>query len=153
MFRTLPIVERIHRDGEIPATAADYQRDTMTLGWEERVKTRGRRQADGGAEFGLSLPRGTILVAGDCLIVERHRLIVAVIERSEVVFIVTPRTPTEWGVFGYHIGNGHHPVMITDRGLVCPDMPGVESLLQYNQIPYERGLRAFTPLASVRTHA
>ncbi|HEX3703643.1 MAG TPA: hypothetical protein VHU82_09940 [Vicinamibacterales bacterium] len=152
MFRTLPTVERTHREIDLPAAAAAYGRDTMTLGWEERLKTRGWRQSDAGTEFALGLPRGTVLSAGDLLVVDRHRLIVAVIERSEVVFVMKPRTPGEWGLYAYHVGNGHHPVMITDRDLVCPDVPGVESLLQYHRIPYERGLRAFTPITSVSAH-
>jgi urease accessory protein len=149
VFRTLPTVDRIHHDADLPASAAGYARDTITLGWEDRVKTRGRRQADEGVEFGVAFPHGTILRAGDLLIVEPHRLIVAVVERSELVFVVTPHTPAEWGLFAYHVGNGHHPVMITEHELVCPNVPGVESLLQYHRIPYERGLRAFTPVASL----
>jgi hypothetical protein len=35
--------------------------------------------------------------------------------------------------------------MVTDRALVCPDLPGVEMLLQYHRIPYERADMAFTP--------
>lgn len=152
VFRTLPLVERIYRDADLPASAADYARDTITLGWEDRMKTRGRRQADDGLEFGLALPRGTILRAGDLLIVERSRLVIAVVERSEVVFVMKPRTTTEWGLFAYHVGNGHHPVMVTGQEIVCPDVPGIESLLQYHHIPYERRLRAFTPVASVSPH-
>jgi len=35
--------------------------------------------------------------------------------------------------------------MVTDRALVCPDVPGVEALLQYHRIPYVRADVAFTP--------
>ena len=56
--------------------------DTIALGWEDRLKTRGRRRSDEGLEFGTSLPRGTVLRAGDCLVIESARAIVEVVERS-----------------------------------------------------------------------
>ena len=47
----------------------------------------------------------------------------------------------------------HQPVMITDRALVCPDVPGVEQLLQQHHMPYTRAMRPFTPAATVAGHA
>jgi urease accessory protein len=152
MFRSLPVVERTYRGMELPAWCADYARDTITLGWEERLKARGRRLSAGGIEFGTSLPRGTILREGDRFILEGPRVVVSVVERREAVFVIEPRSSSEWGLYAYQIGNGHQPLMITERALVCPDVPGVESLLQYHRIPYERGRIAFTPLSGVGDH-
>jgi urease accessory protein len=152
MFRALPLVERIAHDADLPAAAATYARDTVTLRWEDRMSTRGRRESDAGVEFGLALPRGTVLRGGDLLIIEPYQLIVAVVERSEVVFVVTPATTSEWALFAYHIGNGHQPLMVTERDLVSPDVPGVELLLQHHHIPYARALRAFTPVSRVSPH-
>jgi urease accessory protein UreE len=59
--------------------------------------------------------------------------------------VVEPRTSAEWALFAYHLGNGHQPLMVTDRALVCPDVPGAEALLQYHRIPYVRAEVAFTP--------
>ena len=122
---------------------------TIALGWEDRLRTRGRRRSDDGLEFGTSLPRGSVLRAGDCLVLEPARAVVEVVERLEPAFVVEPRTSAEWGLFAYHIGNGHQPLMVTDRALVCPDVPGVEALLQYHRIPYVRADVAFTPTTDV----
>ena len=112
----------------------------------------GRRQTDGGVEFGTALPRGTVLRAGDCFVLESERLVVTVIERPEPVFVIEPRSATEWALFAYHIGNRHQPVMITERSLVCPDVPGVEPLLQQHRMPYVRATLPFTPATTVAAH-
>ena len=62
--------------------------------------------------------------------------IVSIVERPEPVFVVEPRTPQEWALFAYHIGNRHQPLMVTERALVCPDVPGVEQVLQQHRMPY-----------------
>jgi urease accessory protein len=146
------IVEGICQEAELPAHAREYSRDTVTLGWEDRTHVHGRRRTDGGVEFGTSLPRGTVLHRGHCLVLDAERLVVAVVEREEAVFVVEPHAASEWALFAYHIGNHHQPVMITDGALVCPDVPGVEQLLQQHRMPYTRALRAFTPVATVAGH-
>ena len=148
----LPVADRIYRESELPESSGGYGRDTIALGWEERVKAHGRRRSDGGIEFGTSLPRGSVLRAGDCFVLDTERLVVAVIERSEPVFVIEPLASSDWGLFAYHIGNGHQPLMITDRGLVCPDVPGAESLLRHHRIPYVRAHLAFTPMGVVADH-
>ena len=152
VFKTLPVVEQAYRDESLPSSARDFRRDTIALGWEERMKSRGRRRSSGGVEFGTSLPRGTILRGGDQLVVESAQVVVEVVEQLEAVFVVEPRTREEWGLFAYHIGNGHQPLMITDRALVCPEVPGAEILLQYHGIPYVRAQTAFTPAAVGHKH-
>lgn len=147
-----PIVEQIYRAGTLPESASSYTRDTIVLGWEDRVQAHGRRLSDGGVEFGTSLPRGTVLRADDCFVLDDLRTIVAVVERPEAVFVITPRTSQEWGLFAYHIGNRHQPVMITDEGLVCPDEAGVEQLLQQQHMPHVRALLPFTPASTVAGH-
>jgi len=146
------VVERVDKSSELPDAVRGFARDTVTLGWEDRTHVHGRRRTDGGVEFGTSLPRGTVLRAGDCLVLDADRLVVSVVERDEPVFVIEPRSPSEWGLFAYHIGNRHQPLMITDRALVCPDVPGVEQLLQQHHMPYVRATRPFTPAAMVAGH-
>ena len=146
------VIEQIHREDALPETIRGYGRDTMTLGWEDRLRVRGRRRSDGGVAFGLSLPRGTILRGGDCLVVDEAKTVVVVVERSEPVFLIEPRTPQEWGLFAYHIGNRHQPLMITEAGIVCPDVAGVEQLLDQQRIPFARTTLAFTPVTSAASH-
>ena len=128
-------IEKALPEDALPATIHHYARDTITLGWEDRRRVRGQRRSDGGIVFGLSLPRGTVLRGGDCLVVDEAMTVVVVVERPEPVFLIEPRTPQEWGLFGYHIGNRHQPLMITETGIVCPDVVGVEQLLEQQRIP------------------
>jgi urease accessory protein len=148
----MTIVERVYHDDELPPIARTYGRDTVTLGWEDRTHGHGRRQTDGGVAFGTSLPRGTVLRAGDLLVLDAERVVVSIVELAERVFVVEPQTPHEWGLFAYHIGNRHQPLMIISSALVCPDVPGVEQLLQQHRMPYARATMPFTPAATVAGH-
>ena len=146
------VIARILREDALPATTRGYARDTLTLGWDDRLRVHGRRRSDGGVAFGLSLPRGTILRGGDCLVVDEAKTVVVVVERPEAVFLIEPRTPQEWGLFAYHIGNRHQPLMITEGGIVCPDLAGVEQILERQRIPFARTMLAFTPATLVASH-
>lgn len=148
----MTIVDRVYTDRDLPDAARSFARDTITLGWEDRTHGHGRRQTDGGVAFGTSLPRGTTLRGGDLFVLEPERLAVTIVERDEPVFVIAPRSRLEWGLFAYHIGNRHQPLMITDEALVCPDVPGVEPLLQQHHMPYVRDVRPFTPAATVARH-
>jgi len=147
VFKPLPVVRDVHRLHAIPVTAAGFARDTLTLGWEERLRARGRRRSDGGVEFGTALSRGTVLRDGDCLVVPELSLVVAIVERPEPVFVIAPESPAQWATFGYHIGNSHQPLMVVEGALMCPDVPGMEQVLRYHGIPFTRGEHAFTPMS------
>jgi len=149
----MTISERVYRERDLPGGARGFGRDTVTLGWEERTRAHALRTTDNGVEFGTSLPRGTVLRAGDLLVLDDERLVVAVAERLERVFLVEPRSASEWALFAYHIGNRHQPLMITDEALICPDAPGVEQVLQQHHMPYTRATRAFTPVTAVAGHS
>jgi len=147
------VIERVYRASELPEAMRAYVKDTVTLGWEDRTHAHGRRRTDSGLEFGTSLPRGTVLRDGDCFVIDNPPTVVCIVERPEPVFVIEPRSAPEWALYAYHIGNRHQPVMITDRSLVCPDVPGVEQLLQQHRMPYVRATMPFTPAATVVGHA
>lgn len=147
VFKPLPVVREVHRLHAMPVVAAGFARDTLTLGWEERLRARGRRRSDGGVEFGTALSRGTVLRTGDCFVVVDASLVVAIVERPERVFVIVPESPAQWATFGYHIGNSHQPLMVVEGELLCPDVPGMEQVLRYHGIPFTRGERAFTPMS------
>lgn len=149
----MTIVEQIHQEPALPEQVRSYARDTITLAWEDRTFIHGRRRTDGGVEFGTALPRGTVLRAGDWFALDDERVLVAVVEQPEPVFVIEPRSAPEWALFAYHIGNRHQPLMITGDRLICPDKPGVEPLLRRYQMPYARALRPFTPAAAAAGHA
>jgi urease accessory protein UreE len=75
-----------------------------------------------------------------------------VIEREEAVLVIEPRTPVEWGLFAYHIGNSHQPVMLTEREIVCADLPGMDQVLEQHAIAFARTTRAFTPVGLLSDH-
>jgi urease accessory protein UreE len=85
-------------------------------------------------------------------VLDDAKAIVAVVERLEAVFVIEPATPREWGVFAYHIGNNHQPMMVSDGALVCPDVPGMQQLLEQHGIAFCRGMRPFTPVGFVPDH-
>ena len=155
VFKSLPTARLVLRQAELAghgASLADYARDTITLGWEDRLRSRGRRRTDAGIEFGTALARGTVLREGDGLVVDALRLIAMVSERPEPVLIITPTTSTQWGLFGYHLGNSHQPIMLTDSGIVCLDDLGTRQVLRQHAIPFERDTRPFTPIGLVADH-
>jgi len=152
LFKTVPVADAVFRIDRLPAGLLDRARDSVTLGWEERVKTRARRRTDAGVEFGMSLPRGTVLRDGDCLSLEHPPLVVVVRERPEAVLVVRPSSAAEFALWGYHIGNSHQPIMIGDDELVCAELPGMEQVLVYHGIPFSRDMRPFTPVSQAPGH-
>lgn len=148
----LPVADRVYREPDLPASSRSYGRDSLTLVWDERVKPHARRRSDGGLEFGTALPRGTVLRLGDCLVLDAAGVVVVIREQLEPVFIIEPRTPREWGLVAYQIGNRHQPLMVTEGALVCPDLPGVEPLLRHLGLTYVRSRAAFTPATLAAGH-
>jgi urease accessory protein len=146
------IAERVFHIDELSRDARAFANDTITLGWEDRTHVHGRRKTDRGVEFGTSLPRGTVLRAGDCFVLDEPRLVVTIVERAEPVFVIDPETPQEWALFAHQIGNRHQPIMILDDSIVCPDVPGMEQLLQQHRMPYRRDMRPFTPDVATTGH-
>ena len=65
----------------LPASSTAYQRHTITLGWEDRLRVRARRTSDQGFEFATTLVRGSTLAAGDCFVFDDRRLIIEVVEK------------------------------------------------------------------------
>jgi urease accessory protein len=151
-FKSLPIARAIHRPDTLPDAARACPSDTVTLGWEERLRARARRRSDGGVEFATALERGTVLRGGDCFVLEQPAIVVAVVERPEPVFVIVPRTPAEWALFAYHIGNCHQPVMVTDEAIVCVDLPGMREALEYHRIPFTERIQPFTPVVDIAAH-
>ena len=152
MFKSLPIAKTTISLDSLAPPARGYTHDTVTLGWEERLRARARRRADGGFEFATTLPRGTMLREGDCFVFEPQQIVIRVVELDEPMLVVRPLSHREWGLFAYHIGNSHQPMMITDEAIVCPDALGMDQILKYHAIPFARERRPFTPIGQVSDH-
>lgn len=152
MFRSIPIARMCYQASAVPPAAASYTHDSITLGWEDRLKARGRRRSDSGFEFATALPRGTVLAAGDRLVLDEAARVVEVRELAEDVLVVTPASPQEWGLFAYHIGNSHQPLMMTATAIVCAELPGMVQVLEFHGIPFVRERRPFTPVGLIPDH-
>jgi urease accessory protein len=147
----MTIVEQVHTAAQ-PANSA-YKQDTITLSWEERRQGHGKRRSDAGLEFAISLPNGTVLKGGDCLILDAEQTVIKVQEACEPVYIVRPKTPQDWAYYAYHVGNRHQQVMIGETELIFLQNPAVRSLLEQLHVRFETGERPFTAaLANVHTH-
>ena len=152
LFKTVPIADAVIREEHLPFECSRWPRQVVVLGWEARLKARGRRRSSEGLEFATALPRGTVLREGDVLLLESSQLIVEVRALEERVLVVRPTTTEEWALWSYHIGNSHQPLMIAADAIVCADLPGMEQVLTYHAIPFAREQRAFTPVSQAPGH-
>jgi urease accessory protein len=152
VFKALPVVHEVLRFDALPAHVRAYAPDTITLGWEARMKARARRRSDAGVEFGTALARGTILRHGDVFVLDDVATSVSVIEGEEPVLLITPATAQEWALFAYHIGNSHQPMMVDGDAIVCPDVTGMAQVLDYHRIAFTPGKRRFTPVGFMPDH-
>ena len=149
----MTIVESICSQSDVASSFNNYRRDTLTLSWEDRRHGHGKRTSDGGLEFAISLPSGTVLKSGDCMVLEPEHTIVEVQEASEPVYIVRPTSPQQWAFCAYHVGNRHQQVMIAETELIFLQNPAVKSLFEQLHIHYDIGVRPFTgALATGHSH-
>src|SRR3989442_11134601 len=136
----MTVVERIEKDSNVPG----FRRDTITLTWEERRQGHGRRKSDGGIDFVISLPGGTVLKEGDCFLLPDEKVAVVIREAPDPVYVVHPKTPQDWAYYAYHVGNRHQAVMIGETELIFLQNPAVRSLLEQLHAHYTTDARPFT---------
>ena len=86
---------------------------TLTLPWEQRIRSRLRVVLDSGAEAGLFLERGTVLGDGD-LLTSEDGTVVRVVAARETLSIVASGDPLKMARACYHLGNRHTPLEIAD---------------------------------------
>ncbi|MGE3959161.1 MAG: urease accessory protein UreE [Vicinamibacterales bacterium] len=146
-FKSVPVAETVFRADRLPAGLSGHLRDRVVLGWQERLSTRGRWRTEGGVEFGVGLPRGTVLRDGDCLALDQPPLLIAVCEKPEPVLVIVPETPERAATWAYFIGNSHQPLMVVGGVLLCADVTGADQVLAFHGIPFVRDVRPFTPAA------
>lgn len=91
---------------EIPTT------DTVTLSWDQRVRSRLRVTLDDGTPAGIFIERGAILRNGVCLIDEEGRA-VRVRAAGETVSTASCKDATLLARACYHLGNRHVPLQIS----------------------------------------
>jgi len=90
--------------------------ETLTLGFDQRQRSRLRANLDSGAEVGIVLPRGSHLHEGDCLS-EEGGLVVRVHAAVEETSVVRSTDARLFARACYHLGNRHVPLQIGEGEL------------------------------------
>jgi urease accessory protein len=139
---------RAHVD---PASLAGKERDALVLTWEERRWNRRRALTRNGREIALALPTGSVLSAGDILLVEPGWYL-EVEPAPEPVIAVLPRDHAEALRLAFEVGNRHFPLAIDGDGLLVPDDPAMEQLLTRLGARWERRTAVFNPIGSGPAH-
>jgi len=140
----MTIIEQITPSDALGPQHENFRRDTITLTWDDRRQGHGKRRSDGGIDFAISLPNGTILKRGDCLVLADLTTVIEVREASEPVYVIRPGTPQEWAYYAYHVGNRHQQVMIGSAELIFLQSPAVRSLLEQLHVAFTTDNRPFT---------
>ncbi len=86
---------------------------TLTLPWEQRIKSRLRVLLDNGREAGLFLPRGGVLRHGDILVSEND-MVVQIRAAAEKVSTITSDAALALARACYHLGNRHAELEISE---------------------------------------
>lgn len=102
--------------------------DELELTSEERERAHLRARSRGNRELIISLPRGVELHDGDVVYVE-DGVAVVVVAAPEDVLEVSPRTPREWALAAYQLGNLHRPARFLPDAILTPyDRSSAETL-------------------------
>lgn len=116
--------------------------DSVVLTSEERLSPHGIVHTTAGRKLRISLPRPTELFDGDVLAIDQDVAIV-VEAAAEEVLILSPRTPLEWGMIAFNLGNLHRPVRFADTAILTPADPLVADLLNQLGFVFEREMIPF----------
>ncbi len=84
---------------------------TLTLGYDQRVKSRLRVTLDDGRAAGLFLPRGAVLRSGDCIATQAGE-VVEIRAAEEPVSTAVSDDPHLLARACYHLGNRHVALQI-----------------------------------------
>ena len=84
----------------------------VTLGFEDRRRSRLRIRIDDGREAALMLPRGTILRDGDTLRDPESEQVVTVRAANQTLSLVRAGDAVTLARAAYHLGNRHVPIQV-----------------------------------------
>ena len=118
----------------------------LTLGYDERCKSRLAATLDSGEEIALLLPHGTLLADGDVLVADDGGL-VRVVAAAQDVLCAHAATPLLLMRAAYHLGNRHTPVEIGADYLQLEADPVLEQMLTRLGLAVDHATRPFQPEA------
>lgn len=141
----------VEKKMESPGDLEGLERDTVTLDWEGRRRSRQRVVTGRGLEMVLAFPTGTLLDPGDLLYADERRY-VAVEAALEEVLCVCPRDSRESALLAYEIGNRHMPLSIRGDCLLTPYDRLLEESLRKQGVPNRRERAPFEPVRKGHDH-
>ena len=102
---------------------------TLTLPWEQRIRSRLRVVLDNGAEAGLFMERGAVLHDGD-LLASEDGTVVRVKAADETLSSVFSDDPLGMARACYHLGNRHTPLEIASGRIRYLHDPVLDAMLR-----------------------
>ena len=140
------VVDRLSR-----IDRAAFRLERVVLTSEQLAKHRQRAVTDAGREVGITLAHGTLLRDGDVLHLE-DGLAIVVEQAEEDLLRVRPRTPEQFGVIAYEVGNLHRAAMIDAQSVTVLYEPAMEALARRLDAPFERVTAKFHPGGHRHSH-
>ena len=138
------ILERVlHPGGTVDLANRRVERVLLTSG--ELARHRLRVRTDAGREIGISLPHGHGLHDGDLLHLD-DALAIVVQQAEEDLLRLLPRTPEEFALAGYQVGNLHRAAMIEGGAVTVLYDKAIESVAARFHIPCEKARGKFRPV-------
>lgn len=138
----------------------DKPHTTLTLGKDQREKSRLKVTLDDGGEAGLFFPKGTSFQDGDWLICTDGEILVEIKAAPETVSTVQCDDPLLLAKACYHLGNRHVPLQIDKTFLryqhdhVLDDMVrGLGLQVTTEQAPFEPESGAYSGGHHAHSHS
>lgn len=126
-------------------------RDTISLGWEERRKSRQKLTTHSGMPIALALPTGSILEDGEIIYQDAERY-VAVEAAPEDVLCLYPEHPEDYALAAYEIGNRHMPLSVGHGRLMTVYEPLLAGHFEKRGIRCEHLCIPFEPVKKGHSH-
>jgi len=124
----------------------------LTLGFEDRRRSRQRIRIDDGREAALMLPRGTILHDGDTLRDPDSDQVVTVRAADQTLSLVRASDAVTLARAAYHLGNRHIPVQVGAGWLAYEHDHVLDEMVAELGLPVETCTAPFEPEAGGYRH-
>ena len=151
MAKMLRFTEVVANRGTDPA-AAPAAPAVLTLGFEDRRRSRMRIRIDDGREAALLLPRGTILHDGDTLRDAEADERVIVRAADQTLSLVHATGAIALARAAYHLGNRHVPVQVGAGWLAYEHDHVLDDMVEELGLAVETRIAPFEPEGGATRH-
>ena len=124
----------------------------LTLGFEDRRRSRMRTRTDDGREAALLLPHGTILRDGDRLRDPERGEVVTVRAADQTLSLVRATDAVTLARAAYHLGNRHVPVQVGAGWLAYEHDHVLDEMVEDLGLAIETHIAPFEPEAGGYRH-